>query len=96
MGVKDNFIYEECMKELDTMFKTSKRSFGEYFDNQRDRIVKDMQNKNKQQNVEWMERYEKRKKMAKEMLLLKKIAPVGPKEKKLLKEMIEEKCNAQI
>ena len=90
MGVKDNFIYEECMKELDTMFKTSKLSFGEYFDNQRDRIVKDMQNKNKQQNVEWMERYEKRKKMAKEMLLLKKMTPVGPKEKKLLKEMIEE------
>ena len=89
MGVKDNLIYEECMKELDTMFKTSKRSFGEYFDNQRNRIVKDMQDKNKQQNVEWMERYEKRKKMAKEMLLLKKMAPVGPKEKKLLKEMIE-------
>ena len=93
MGVKDNFIYEECMKELDTMFKTSKRSFGEYFDNQRDRIVKDMQDKNKQQNVEWMERYEKRKKMAKEMLLLKKMTPVGPKEKKLLEEM---KNNAQI
>ena len=60
MGVKDNFIYEECMKELDTMFKTSKTSFGEYFDIQRDKIVKDMQDKNKQQNVEWMERYEKR------------------------------------
>ena len=68
MGVKDNFIYEECMKELDTMFKTSKTSFGEYFDIQRDKIVKDMQDKNKQQNVEWMERYEKRKKMAKEMI----------------------------
>jgi len=59
MGVKDNLIYEECMKELNTMFK-SKRSFGEYFDDQRDRIVADMQDKNKQQNVEWMERYEKR------------------------------------
>ena len=47
---------------------TTKTSFGEYFDIQRDRIVKDMQDKNKQQNVEWMERYEKRKKMAKEML----------------------------
>jgi len=94
MGVKDNFIHEECMKELDTMFK-SKRSFGEYFDNQRDRIVKDMQNKNKQQNVEWMERYEKRKKIAKEMLLLKKMAPVGPKEKKLLKKMIHEKRKAK-
>ena len=43
-------------------------SFGKYFDDQRDKIVKDMQNKNKQQNVEWMERYEKRKKMAKEMM----------------------------
>ena len=46
----------------------AKTSFGEYFDNQRDKIVKDMQDKNKQQNVEWMERYKKRKKMAKEML----------------------------
>ena len=36
-------------------------SFGEYFDNQHDRIVKAMQDKNKQLNVEWMERYEKRK-----------------------------------
>ena len=92
MGVKDNFIYEECMKELDTMFKLKQPiSFGEYFDDQRDRIIKDMQNKNAQQNIEWMERYEKRKKMAKEMLLLKKLAPVGPKEKKLLKEMINER-----
>ena len=69
----------------------TKTSFGKYFDVQRDRIIKDMQNKNAQQNIEWMERYEKRKKMAKEMLLLKKIAPVGPKEKKLLKEMINER-----
>ena len=59
MGVKDNFIYEECMKELDTMFK-EKTSFGKYFDDQRDRIVKDMQDKNAQQNIEWMEAYEKR------------------------------------
>ena len=35
-------------------------SFGEYFDDQRDRMIKDMQNKNAQQNIEWMERYEKR------------------------------------
>ena len=40
---------------------TTKTSFGEYFDIQRDKIVKDMQNKNAQQNIEWMERYEKRK-----------------------------------
>ena len=39
-------------------------SFGEYFDIQRDKIVKDMQDKNKQQNVEWMEAYEKRQGMA--------------------------------
>jgi len=36
-------------------------SFGEYFDNQRIRLEKMMQDKNKQLNVEWMERYEKRK-----------------------------------
>ena len=41
-----------------------KISFGEYFDKQRDKIVKDMQNKNKQQNVEWMEGYERRQGMA--------------------------------
>ena len=38
-----------------------KESFGEYFDNQRIRLEKAMQDKNKQLNVEWMERYEKRK-----------------------------------
>ena len=37
-------------------------SFGEYFDNQHAAIVKAMQDKNKQLNVEWMERYEKRQK----------------------------------
>ena len=26
MGVKDNFIYEECMKELDATFKKKKTS----------------------------------------------------------------------
>ena len=64
--------------------KMTKTSFGEYFDNQRDKIVKDMQDKNKQQNVEWMERYEKRKKMAKEMLLLKKT--VKQRRKDMLKK----------
>ena len=60
MGVKDNFIYEECMKELDTMFK-KKTSFGEYFDNQRDRIVKDMQNcKNAELYNAWREDFDKR------------------------------------
>ena len=36
-------------------------SFGEYFDAQRKRLEKTMQNKNAQLNIEWMERYEKRK-----------------------------------
>ena len=39
----------------------NKTSFGKYFDDQRDRIVKDMQNKNAQQNIEWMENYKKKK-----------------------------------
>ena len=33
---------------------------GKYFDDQRDRIVKAMQNKNTQQNIEWRERYDER------------------------------------
>ena len=67
-----------------------KTSFGEYFDDQRDRMIKAMQNKNTQQNIEWMEDYEKRQAKKQELLLLKKMAPVGPKEKKLLEEMIQE------
>ena len=38
----------------------SNRSFGEYFDNQRDRIVTAMKNKNTQQNIEWRERFDER------------------------------------
>ena len=72
------------------MKKTETTSFGEYFDAQRDRIIKDMQNKNAQQNIEWMKRYEKRQAKKQQLALLKKMAPVGPKEKKLLKEMIHE------
>ena len=90
MGVKDNFIAEECNKELDTMFK-SKRSFWKYFDDQRDRIVKDMQTgKNAELYNAWREDYDKRQRKKQEVALLNKMTPVGPKEKKLLKEMIEE------
>ena len=67
-----------------------KTSFGEYFDDQRDRIIKAMQNKNTQQNIEWMEDYEKRQAKKQQLALLKKMAPVGRKEKKLLEEMIQE------
>ena len=66
-------------------------SFGEYFDAQRKRLEKAMQNKNAQQNIEWMEDYEKRQAKKQQLVLLKKMAPVGPKEKKLLKEMIDER-----
>ena len=72
------------------MFSRNKTSFGEYFDNQRDAMVKAMQDKNKQLNVEWMERYEKRQAKKQELALLKKMAPVGRKENKLLKEMIDD------
>ena len=65
-------------------------SFGEYFDDQRDRIVKAMQNKNTQQYLEWREDFDKRQAKKQQLRLLKKMAPVGPKEKKLLKEMVEE------
>ena len=65
-------------------------SFGEYFDDQRDRIVKAMQNKNTQQYLEWREDFDKRQAKKQQLRLLKKMAPVGPKEKKLLKEMMQE------
>ena len=35
-------------------------SFGEYFDDQRDRMIKDMQNKNTLLHKEWREDYDKR------------------------------------
>ena len=38
----------------------TKTSFGEYFDDQRDRMIKDMQNKNTQLNNAWREDYDKR------------------------------------
>ena len=65
------------------------KSFGEYFDTQRIRIEKAMQNKNTQLHKEWREDYDKRQAKKQELSLLKKMAPVGPKEKKLLKEMVD-------
>ena len=64
MGVKDNFIAEECMKELNIMFKSKMKknkqmSFGKYFDDQRDRIVSDMQTgKNTELINAWREDYD--------------------------------------
>jgi len=89
MGVKDNFIYEECMKELNTMFtgqRQPKRSFGEYFDDQRDRIVADMQTgKNTELINAWREDYDKRHKA---LSLLRKMKPVSTREQNIVKEMI--------
>ena len=65
------------------------KSFGEYFDTQRDRIVKAMQNKNTELHKAWREDYDKRQAKKQELSLLKKMTPVGPKEKKLLKEMVD-------
>ena len=62
-----------------------KTSFGEYFDDQRDRMIQAMENKNTQLWKEWREDFDKRQKA---LALLRKLTPVGPKEKKLLKEMI--------
>ena len=68
-----------------------KTSFGKYFDDQRDRVIKAMQTgKNTELYNAWREDYDKRQAKKQELALLKKMAPVGPKEKKLLKEMIEE------
>ena len=65
---------------------TKKTSFGKYFDDQRDRIVKDMQTgKNTELYNAWREDFDKRQNALK---LLRKIKPVGPKEQKIIKEMI--------
>jgi hypothetical protein len=65
-----------------------KTSFGEYFDAQRDRVVNDMQTgKNTELHNAWREDYDRRQSA---LALLRKLTPVGPKEKKLLKEMMIE------
>ena len=69
----------------------TQQSFGKYFDDQRDRIVKDMQNnKNTELYNAWRKDFDKRQAKKQQLALLKKMAPVGPKEKKLLEEMIQE------
>ena len=65
--------------------KPAKPTFGEYFDKQRDRMIKAMQNKNTELHNAWREDYDRRQSA---LSVLRKLTPVGPKEKKLLKEMI--------
>ena len=80
MGVKDNLIYEECMKELNTMFRQEKRSFGEYFDDQRDKIVQDMQTgKNAELYNAWREDYDKRQREKKEKRYRKELLECSEK-----------------
>ena len=79
MGVKDTFIYEECMKELNTMF-SEKRSFGEYFDKQRDKIVQDMQTgKNAELYCSWREDYDRRQREKKERKYRKELLECSEK-----------------
>ena len=61
LGNDLSFAYPELYSTFQ-LYKKKMTSFGEYFDNQHAAIVKAMQDKNKQLNVEWMERYEKRQK----------------------------------
>ena len=55
------------------------RSFGEYFDDQRDRLEKAMQNKNKQLNKEWREDYDKRQREKKERMYRKELLECSEK-----------------
>ena len=57
IGAVGSFVVED-------LFQT-KTSFGKYFDDQRDRMVKAMQNKNAQLWQEWREDFDKRQKLKK-------------------------------
>ena len=51
----------------------TKTSFGKYFDDQRDRIIVAMQNKNTQLWKEWRERYDEREKQEQEERMKKEL-----------------------
>ena len=64
----------------------TKTSFGEYFDDQRDRMVNDMQtSKNTELYNAWREGYDKRHKA---LALLRKMKPASTREQNIVKEMI--------
>ena len=54
-------------------------SFGEYFDAQRDRLEKAMQNKNTQLNYEWRERYDERERKKQEEKFKKELEECSEK-----------------
>ncbi len=100
VGVKDNFIYEECMKELNTMFRQEKRLFGKYFDDQRDKIVQDMQTgKNAELYNAWREDYDerqmtkKRKKYKKELIECRMFNPINDNSDRWWKKNDDGICN---
>ena len=105
MGVKDNFIYEECVKELNTMFtgqRQEKRSFGKYFDDQRDRIVSAMQTgKNAELYNAWREDYDerqmtkKRKKYKKELIECRMFNPINDNSDRWWKKNDETETNSE-
>ena len=61
------------------------RSFGEYFDAQRIRIEKAMQNKNTELYKAWREDFDKRQNT---LVLLRKMKPASTREQEIVKEMI--------
>ena len=61
------------------------RSFGEYFDAQRIRIEKAMQNKNTELHKAWREDFDKRQNT---LVLLRKMKPASTREQEIVKKMI--------
>ena len=55
-----------------TTQQEQKPSFGKYFDDQRDRLQRALQNKNTQLNNAWRERYDERERQEKEEKRFKK------------------------
>ena len=53
-------VFYSLQLEWEKYSLENKQSFGKYFDDQRDRLEKAMQNKNAQLNNEWRERYDER------------------------------------
>ena len=57
----------------------NKVSFGKYFDDQQNRIIDAMQNKNTQLNTEWREDYDKRQREKKERMYRKELLECSEK-----------------
>ena len=64
------------MEFLDNQLRTS---FGKYFDDQRDRLEKAMQNKNAQLYTEWRERYDERERKKQEERFKKELEECSEK-----------------